>query len=278
MEPCPSLTEFLAQPLGRCIWGRTWLYFYRDEGLCGFTLWDKPAPADLEELARVLVVELDRAPHVSLVDAHAVTWVDPRGFLVLERYVRAHEAALKRAVRRLALVRPEGMLGAVTAGFFGVAPQPYPVKVCRERRAALEWLGVPDAAAAAEELTTAERWTTQHPATLGELRAWLEGHLEHATLPEAARALGLSERTLQRRLGDHRATFLEEVSRARVAVAQRLLETTQMQLTAIALEVGCASPQSFSALFRRVAGVTPTAWRAKAQRPPKKKARTVSKG
>jgi AraC-like DNA-binding protein len=265
VRACPDRSEFLARPTGRWIAGRTWLYFHRDEALVGFVLWGKPAPADLEQLALVLAVELEGPPHVSLVDVRAVSWVDPRGFLVLERYVRKHREALSRAVTRLALVRPGGMLGAVTAGFFGVATPPYPVEVFEEREPALAWLGVDDRPAALAELAQAEAECGGTPELLRDLRAWLPEHLEQAELGAAARALKLSERTLQRRLAESSATFQEEVSRARVEVAKRLLRDTDAKLTAIALDVGCASLPSFSALFRRATGHAPSAWRAKAK-------------
>lgn len=229
----------------------------------GFVLWDTPTPADLEELTPLLAVELGAAPHVSLVDVRAVDWVDPRGFRVLERYVDANREALAKAVTRLALVRPGGMLGAVTAGFFGVAGAPYPVAVFEERVAALEWLGIDDRDAALEELAGAEAEASRTPDLLRDLRAWLGDHLERADLGTAARALKISERTLQRRLAGHSVTFQEEVGRARIDVAKRLLRDTDAKLTAIAIDVGCSSLASFSALFRRATGQSPRAWRAK---------------
>lgn len=71
----------------------------------------------------------------------------------------------------------------------------------------------------------------------------------------------MSERSLQRRLGDHDTTFQAEVNHARVRIAKRLLRETEVSLTQIAQEVGCASLASFSALFRRATGTPPSAWR-----------------
>ncbi len=82
-----------------------------------------------------------------------------------------------------------------------------------------------------------------------------------ARRPAAARALGQAPRSLQRHLRDAGTSFQRELDAARVRVAQRLLETSRASLTEIALDVGCASPQHFSALFRRVTGQTPSAWR-----------------
>jgi AraC family transcriptional regulator len=51
----------------------------------------------------------------------------------------------------------------------------------------------------------------------------------------------------------------------RLAVARRLLAETSAEVTQVALAVGFESPGSFSALFRRRAGVTPTEYRRRAR-------------
>jgi AraC-like DNA-binding protein len=264
-----DLAEFLADPVGHCIAGRCWLYFYPQAGFCGFVVWGRPTQADLEHLVSVLEVELDSASHVSLIDARRVEGADPRGFAVLESYVRTHHEALGRVVEKLAIVRPDGIVGAITSGFFGVTPPPYPVAIFEDRAKAVAWLGVPDAALALEELAREEERAAGDP-LLRDVRALVEANLGGATLASAAKSLGMSERSLQRRLSDHHTTFVAEVNHARVRVAKRLLRESDAQLTQIAHDVGCASLASFSTLFRRATGETPTAFR---QRQTSEKAR-----
>ncbi|MEO7112046.1 MAG: AraC family transcriptional regulator, partial [Polyangiaceae bacterium] len=67
MERCTSPSEFLSAPVGRYVVGHTWLYFYPRVGLCGFAAWGRPTGDDMLALSRVLAVELDQSPHVSLV-------------------------------------------------------------------------------------------------------------------------------------------------------------------------------------------------------------------
>lgn len=260
MEACADLAEFVAAPVGRCFAGRSWLYFYPHRGLCGFCIWGRPDAEDLERLVRVLAVELGSPPHVSLVDARRLEAADPRGFDVLDAYVRAHGDELGRVVERLALVRPaEGLASAIAVGFFGVSRTPYPLRVFEARPDALAWLGVEaelDGVLAREEARAAGS-----PPLLRDLRAWLDTHLAEPSLADAARALGASARTLQRKLGEHGASFQAEVSAARVRAAMRLLRDTDAPLTEIAFEIGCASPASFSTLFRRATGEAPSAWR-----------------
>lgn len=263
MQPCADLAAFSRDPIGKTIAGRSWLYFYFDATFCGFLVWGKPTQADLERLVKVLAVELGKPAHVALVDARRVEGAEPRGFRVLERYVREHEEALGRAVEKLAIVRPDGLLGAVTAGFFGIAPQPYPVKLFDDRSAAVRWLGVRDATKALGELARAEEDAIGVDPLLRDVRAAIEDALDRATLARVAKTLGLSERTLQRKLESHDTTFQAEVNAARVRVAKRLLRETDMKLGAIALEIGCASLASFSALFRRATGEAPSELRKK---------------
>lgn len=261
MEPCASLSTFLAAPVGRFIMGRCWLYFYPRVGLCGFAVWERPTGDDMVALTRALEVELDEPPHVSLVDVQHMEGLEPSAFGTLERYVATHHRALSRVVTKLALVRPNGLMGAVTTGFFGVQPRPYPVEVFDDAARALAWLGVaPDFGRVLGDVVAAARGA---PAWLALLRAWIGAHLTRPSIREAARACGTSERSLQRRLLEHATTFQSEVSAVRIREAQRLLRDTDAQLTRIAVDVGCGSLATFSALFRRRTGETPSAWRAR---------------
>ena len=79
VETCTSLSEFLRAPVGRCVVGRTWLYFYPRIGLCGFAAWGRPTGDDMLDLSRVLAVELDQPPHVSLVDVHRMESLETCG-------------------------------------------------------------------------------------------------------------------------------------------------------------------------------------------------------
>ena len=262
-----DLAEFLADPVGRCIAGPSWLYFYAQPGFCGFIVWGRPTEADLERLTRVLQVELDAPPHVALVDARRVEGADPGGFAVLERYVRTNHEALGRVVSKLAIVRPDGIAGAITSGFFGVTPPPYPVAIFADRAEAVAWLSVPNASAVLADLTREEERAAGAP-LLRDVRALVESNLGGATLATAAKSLGMSERSLQRRLADHDTTFGAEVNQARVRIAKHLLLESDAQLTQIAHDIGCSSLASFSTLFRRATGETPSAFRQRHPRAP----------
>nr|WP_286202601.1 helix-turn-helix transcriptional regulator [Comamonas sp. JC664] len=73
--------------------------------------------------------------------------------------------------------------------------------------------------------------------------------------------MGMSERTLQRRLKEADTSFQSELNAVQVRMAQTLLRESDMKLTAVAVEVGCASLQHFSSLFRKLVGESPSGWR-----------------
>ena len=215
----------------------------------------------MRRLVPLLALELAPgvAPHASLVDVRRLEAGDPRAFAVLIAYLNANRDEFRTRVTRLALVRPAGVLGATVAGFFQVAGAPYPVRVFDDLRAAAAWLRAADIA---RELDAALAAASAVSPVILQLRQWLDGHLADPSLVRAARAMSRAPRSLQRDLRAARTSFQHEIDGARVRLAKRLITETDSQLTEIAYDVGCASPQHFSTVFRRVAGVAPSAWRA----------------
>jgi AraC-like DNA-binding protein len=262
MRRAPDLEDFRRDPTGRYLAGRTWIHFGARSDLFGIVFFGRPDRADIEALVRSLMVELGArvAPHRSLVDARLLTGVDAGAFALLHAYVREYKRELKERVERLALVRPEGMEGALVAGFYGVLEPPYPVEVFGDAAAAVKWLG--DSLTIVSELAALVGAAAGVAPEVGALRARLSARLD-LSIEEAGRALGLSERTLQRRLGDAGTTFQKEVARARLAEAERRMLDTDDPLTAVALDAGFASLQHFSQAFRKATGESPSAWRAR---------------
>ena len=89
---------------------------------------------------------------------------------------------------------------------------------------------------------------------------------EKPTLGGVARKLGVSQRTLQRKLTAADVSFQDEALRSRVEHAKQLLLTTDLKLDAIADAVGYSFAQSLVRAFRRATGESPMAW-ARRHRP-----------
>ena len=255
-----TVEELQKDPVGRYVIGRTFVHFCLEAELWGVLLWGRPNETDAISLGRSLVLELapPAKPHVAIIDASRIEGGDEGAFSAMQRYIARYSEELSQWVKRLALVRPEGLRGAIVAGAYEVMDKPYPVAVFDEVSTALEWLGKTSAADTLGELTKNALGTTP---LLDALRGYLDGHLEKANLREAAQAMGVSDRSLQRKLADAGAAFQDELGDARVRAAQRRLLDGDAPLTTVALEVGCASLQHFNTLFRRRTGMSPSAWR-----------------
>ena len=76
-----------------------------------------------------------------------------------------------------------------------------------------------------------------------------------------ADVVGMSARTLQRRLKDEGATFAGAVATTRFAEARRLLREPDRKVIDVALDLGYSDPAHFTRAFGRWAGVTPREFR-----------------
>jgi AraC-like DNA-binding protein len=81
-----------------------------------------------------------------------------------------------------------------------------------------------------------------------------------------AAQLGLSLRTLQRRLADELISFEELLDAYRQEEAMRLLRRPEANLSAVALELGYREQSSFTRAFKRWTGQTPSKWQAQERR------------
>ncbi|WOE74526.1 AraC family transcriptional regulator [Alterisphingorhabdus coralli] len=83
-------------------------------------------------------------------------------------------------------------------------------------------------------------------------------------LSDVAKALGMSARTLQRKLNDEGAVFQALVDEARRELSERLLRTSQYPLVEVAFLTGFAEQSGFTRAFKRWAGQTPRSYRLNA--------------
>lgn len=262
LQPAVDREAFVRAPVGRYLAGSTWLYFYPTPSLSGFVLWGRLNEADLQ-LPSTITPEIHGTaarPHCVLIDARRVEQVDSAAFAVAAQYASRHGLALRKAIERAAIVYTPGLIGAVAEGFFRVVQPPYPFEVFSQMETALSWLG--GEAALAAELDELQARVAGTPQQLRELRAVIDDTAGVCGLRDAAKRLGLSPRSLQRRLAAQQTSFQREIALARVAKAQALLIDSETSLTAIAFAVGCASLQHFSSVFRKITGATPSAWRS----------------
>lgn len=83
----------------------------------------------------------------------------------------------------------------------------------------------------------------------------------HPTIRVVAKRLGMSVRTLQRRLDEHGVAFRDLVQQVRRELAQRYLAERGANLTEVAFLLGYSELSTFDRAFRRWTGSTPVAAR-----------------
>lgn len=115
-----------------------------------------------------------------------------------------------------------------------------------------------------QQYATARLAALSPPAELvRELRGWIDSQLPSGlpTREMAAQALGLSPRTLARRMQQQRIDFSTLLDQARRDAALHAVANTSQALADIGQRLGFAEPSTFWRAFRRWTGVTPAQWR-----------------
>lgn len=87
---------------------------------------------------------------------------------------------------------------------------------------------------------------------------------QEPTLTRVARALGASERTLQRRLREEGVSFAARIDEVRASLARTYLDEPDLSLAEVAFLLGFADQSTFTRAFRRWTGMAPGAYRARA--------------
>lgn len=276
LEPAAELAVltdadlYFAAPAGKLLQRRQFFCSSPGGDLYALFAWGKLDRADTEELLEVLaaVERQGSPPRRQLVVLRHVTSVSSASMTEFIRYYD-RVARYFQGVAREAVVRPTGIVGVLCEGFYRAVPSRYEGRVFLDVDAALAWLapqapGLPRWLAAALDH---ERHALARAASHGDaLTELLRRRGAALSVQEAARELGVSPRTLQRRLRDSGTSFEARRSEALVSLAcQRLLETDD-DVKCVAIDLGFASSSSFIAMFRRATGLTPQAWRLQAIR------------
>jgi AraC-like DNA-binding protein len=113
------------------------------------------------------------------------------------------------------------------------------------------------------EKLLARRGRPQGESLTGGVRHWLAGELGQGDISaaQAARSLGLSERTLSRRLAGEGTSFRAVLDRFRRETAVALLHDRALGVAEIAFFLGYSEPAAFHRSFKRWTGKTPLAYR-----------------
>lgn len=197
--------------------------------------------------------------HSTLFDVRALVGVSPEPFNHLTAFVTEHRAHLESATERVAIVLSSTVADALSHGIVAMTGIGFPVQTFDALTPAFAWLEADDPAALAAEL---DRRIERGRSVLPKLHEFLRDN-PSASLDDAASALAVSTRQLQRLLKKLDVSYRDERARVRVELAKRMLLTGDLKVEAVAAEVGYAKLQNFVEAFRKVTGETPGAWRDK---------------
>jgi AraC-like DNA-binding protein len=269
MLPASSIPQFLEAPVGRYIIRRNLIVWCRSPKLCGSAYWGRPEANDVHEL--IQLYDLDRRPGIDLpfdviTDGRYLTEIDPFAMGNLVRYWVRRIPDFATRIRRQAVIRPGGLSGIMMAGVYQVFRAQHELQVFESPAAAYGWIDPARGAQAAAEVDAILEGVRGLSPTLAALRQHIADNLDRLEIRQAARALGLSERSLQRTLSELGTSFRAELISARVRAAQVLLDQTEMPIAEIGRTVGCTSAAHFSALFRKVTDQSPAEYRARNRR------------
>ena len=159
-------------------------------------------------------------------------------------------SALHGRFERQAVVVTGGVSGARTAALLPALGPGDAFRLFTNALEAYVWADPEhgrDAHAAVESLLE----TLGANALLARVRAWIAAHLREADLPACARALGVSSRTLQRRMAATGRSFRELVALERVEAARALLTQSRASVKSVAYAVGCSSSSQLGVLLHR---------------------------
>jgi AraC-like DNA-binding protein len=104
---------------------------------------------------------------------------------------------------------------------------------------------------------------------LSALEAYIVDHIDQPSisLSEAARHMGHSERTLQRRIAELGTSFHDIVDEARRQIAMRMLQDSPYSIAEISYRLGFSQPSAFTRSARRWFDQSPSAFRRSRRAP-----------
>ncbi len=266
LRPVRSASEFLHDPIGHYLAGRSFLIWVLSPTLAGSIYFDRPDESEFPVLFELFALPMHHAlevPFDAVIDCSRLTGLSLDSFDALTQHLM-NVGQVSDRVRRVACVRPHGMPGATIAGLFYERVMPrFAAALFTDATEGFRWLGRAGGDGERAALEQVVDGLLEAPSELSALRQWLADNLDAPTIERAARSIGMSGRSLQRKLLLSDTSFRREVDRARVRSAEALLLDRDSKIEVIARRVGCSSASHFATLFRRVTGEAPGDFRAR---------------
>lgn len=266
MERALSEDDFFRAPLAKYLAGPSLAYWCASPALWGVTVRGLLDRATVEQLTRWIEREhaIDVAPYTSILDGSQVSGLDEAAFALLVPFAAANRERQARRVERILLVPPaSGVASPTIAGLGAVLAPAVPLDVVPSDSALYAALNAALAATARTVVPRMREVLSADGRLLDELRVLLRGG---RGLGQAAAALSISTRTLQRKLAELGTSFAAELMEVKLAEARRLLDASDAKIAAVAIDAGFSSAAHLSAAFKKRFGITPSEHRARRRR------------
>lgn len=250
----------------RYVVGRRFCYWQDGVRANGTFMWGTPLEADIAEMEPYWSIGAGDPTwngRAGFIDARAVDSIDALGFKRLLSYLLRTQQSL-RGVGSVTMVHGGGLVGVVTAGLLNVVRPAYSFRAvgADTLRETFAELKIEDLFEPVESLRAR---VGQAPEIVRAVKAVLNTQ-PNVSMNELADHLGLSGRTLQRRLDGAGTTLRRERQQHLMNQAEELLAATTLDLDAIAAQLGLTSASHLVTYFRRVHGLTPGEWRERNRR------------
>jgi AraC-like DNA-binding protein len=260
--------RMLLDPVGNATVGPHHAMWCVDADLTGVSLWGEPTSAEVTALFALLAAPHSEAlnlPCDVVLDGRYLRGMNVEAFEVFVEHARHHHSTIAARTRRQALVRPEGAVGALFSGFNALLAPEYRWGVFARLDEALAWLERDDAQQASQAVTDVVNRGQQASPLVISLEAWLRSRRDRVAVSDAAKALAVSVRSLQRHLAEHGTSFRDMAAEVAVERAEALLTESELKIANIADSAGNTSRETLVRRFRRRRGVTPSEWRRRSR-------------
>lgn len=256
-----SLETFFGPPARRITVHRAFAYWQMEREVFGSIVWGRPDESDVAQMCAAHEVGANPLfrGHASLIDVRALESVDLLAFQRLLAYLVKRRDAWSPNVSRQVILHGGGYAHAVVLGMFRIFGPTHAIVFEDDPAKAFATVG---ASAVRAELESMRLELLGTPEIVRRLEAVLAELGPRATVSAIARRLGTSARSLQRRLAAVGTTLGVEQQKHVVRSCERLLEHTELDLDAIAAQVGASSASHLVTLCRRHRGRTPGELRA----------------
>ncbi len=241
------------------------LYWFPHPKLRIIAAWGSPDREDLELVRSGLTREFTLPKHDGIID---IRRIDAAVSLVsllesLFSFMHTNREVWNKTIERGAVVHSSSAMAAALIGYRTILKLE---STARNDFASLgeafAWLGHGgEALSLRAEQTIRDAIGGDAVVALSQVRQWIANNLSEPTVAQCARALCVSERSLQRMLQESSTSLRDELAKARVDRAKEILRTTDAKLESVAKDVGLSKSQSLNTLFKRLTGSSPTEWR-----------------